>query len=177
MSLAENRRTLALLLAMPLAAAVSSGCKTTSGVAMRMILPPGARVMDIPKDKAFLMASPVSQPMPEFPAGVSRAADVSACVEMVVDESGAVSSAVPVYGLPECPLEQAEIDQRFVASSLEAVKRWQFLAAAICTFPPGAPKTDDCSGMDVMVSPVAIKLSYVFSFQGNGRVTAQAKRT
>jgi len=142
---------------------------------MRMILPPGAPVMDIPKDKVFLMASPVSQPMPVFPASAPKTTNVSACVEMVVDESGAVSSATPIYGLPDCPLVQAEIDQRFVVSSLEAVKNWQFLAAAICTFPPGVPKNDDCSGADVAVSPVAIRLSYVFSFQ-SGRVTAQARR-
>ena len=132
--------------------------------------------MDVPKDKAFLMASPVSQPMPAFPAGTSRGTDVSACVEIVVDESGAVSSTTPIYALPECPLRQSEIDQRFVAAVVEVVKNWQFLAAAICTFPPDTPKTDDCSGNNVVVSPVAIRLSYVFSFQSSGRATVKTKR-
>jgi hypothetical protein len=175
MGFAERRQNLFLLLAVSLAAVFVSGCKTAPGVAMRMIVPPGAAVMDIPKDKVFLMASPVSQPMPVFPAGAPKTMNVSACVEMVVDESGAVSSATPIFGLPDCPLAQTEIDQRFVVASLEAVKSWQFLAAAICTFPPEAPKNDDCSGVDVAVSPVAVKLSYVFSFQ-SGRVTAQARR-
>ena len=159
-----------------LAGLSTPGCKTRPEVGMRMILPPGAQRMDVPKDKILLMASPFSQPMPEFPAGVSRGTEVSACVEIVVDEWGAIGSTTPIYALPECPLRQTEMDPRIVASVIEAVKRWQFLAAAICTFPPGAPKTDDCSGNGVMMTPVAIKLSYVFSFQSSGRVTAQAKR-
>lgn len=153
------------------------GCKSTSGVAMRMILPAGAEFMNIPEGKVFLMASPVSQPMPTYPEGAPQTAEVTACVEMVIDESGAVSSASPLYGIPDCPRGQNEIDRRFVASSVEAVRNWQFLAAAACTFPPGVPANEDCSGPGVVIAPVAIKVSYVFSFQSNGRVSVQAKRT
>ncbi|HEY0333313.1 MAG TPA: hypothetical protein VGC74_06315 [Stenotrophomonas sp.] len=153
-----------------------AGCKTHSAVGMQMVLPPGAQILDVQEDAFFLMASPVSQPMPVFPAGVSGDSDVGVCVEMVVDESGAIRTARPVYELPECPLDSAKIDGRYVASAVAAVKQWQFLAAATCSFPPGATKTEDCSGSDVVVSPIAIKLSYAFSFQRGGRVTAKAKR-
>lgn len=176
MNFAESRYSGVLLLTVLSGALVASGCKTSSRVGMRMILPPGAPVMDVPKGQVFLMASPISQPMPVYPMGVSKAAEVSACVELVVDESGAVSSVAPLYGLPDCPLGQVEIDQRFVVSSVQAVKNWRFLAAAICTFPPGLPRNDDCTGAGVRVSPVAIRLSYVFSFQRGGGVTAQARR-
>ena len=176
MNFAGKRHSLVLLLAAVSGALLASGCKTSAGVAMRMILPPGAPVMDIPKEQVFLMASPVSQPMPVFPIGVSKTADVSACVELVVDESGAMNSVAPICGLPDCPRGQVEMDQRFVVSSMEAVKNWRFLAAAICTFPPRLPRNDDCIGGGVRVSPVAIRLSYVFSFQRGGRVTAQARR-
>lgn len=122
------------------------------------------------------MASPVSQPMPAYPEGAPSMAGVSACVEMVIDETGAVSSASPLYGLPDCPLAQHELDNRFTASTIEAVRGWEFLAAAVCTFRPGVAPTDDCSGAGVVISPVAIKVSYVFSFQADGRVSARAKR-
>ena len=159
-----------------LALVVVAACRTNSTVGMRMVLPPMAQVMDVPKDKTFLMASPVSQPLPEYPTGVKRGASASVCIEFVIDENGAVSSAVPLYALPECPATRVELDMRFVDSAVEAASQWQFLAAAICTFPQGVEITDDCSGDDVVVTTVAIKIAYVFTFQSGGRVTAEARR-
>ncbi|MEP6906487.1 MAG: hypothetical protein ABI858_00680 [Pseudoxanthomonas sp.] len=162
-----------------LAAMIASsllGCRTSPEIAKRMIMPPGAVIMDIPEDQAFLMASPISQPMPVFPGGDLLGPSVSACVELVIDESGSVSSATPIYAITECPLDEGQMDQRLVAAVIDAVSKWQFLAAATCTFPAGAPRTEDCSGDNVLVVPVAIKLSYVFSFQGNGRVILKARK-
>lgn len=153
-----------------------AGCKTRSAVDMRMVLPPMTEVMDVPKGKTFLMASPVTQPMPKYPVGVQRGASAHVCIELVIDENGAVASATPLYGLHECPAAQDELDTRFVDSAVEAAGRWQFLAAAICTFPEGGEATDDCSGDEVVVTTVAIKLAYVFTFQSGGRVTAVARR-
>ena len=143
---------------------------------MKMVIPPIAQVMDVPKDKSFLMAAPVSQPLPEYPTGVKRGASASVCIEFVIDEKGAVSSAAPLYALPECPGSRVELDTRFVDSAVEAASQWQFLAAAICTFSQGVEPTDDCSGNDVVVTAVAIKIAYVFTFQSGGRVTAVARR-
>lgn len=168
-------RPLILAAALAAAATATPGCKSTSEVEMRMMLPPGASVMEIPEDEVFLMASPVSQPMPRYPEGVSRSGDVSTCIEMVVDESGAIRSATPLYGLPGCPAGPTSIDHRFINSSIEAVKRWQFLAAALCTFPPGTPVNDDCAGNGVVISPVAIKLAYVFFFHSSGRVSVRGR--
>ena len=153
-----------------------AGCRTSSTVGMQMVLPPMAEVMDVPKDKTFLMASPVTQPLPAFPSGVQRGASARVCIEFVIDENGAVSSAAPLYGLPECPAPKEELDPQFIISAVEAAGRWQFLAAAICTFPDGVDATDDCSGEEVVVTTVAIKIAYVFSFESGGRVTAVARR-
>src|SRR5690554_1839103 len=152
------------------------GCKTRSAVDMRMVLPPMAEVMDVPKDKTFLMASPVTQPSPAYPSGVQRGASARVCIEFVIDENGAVASTTPLYGLPECPAPKEELDPQFIISAVEAAGRWQFLAAAICTFPDGVDATDDCSGEEVVVTTVAIKIAYVFSFESGGRVTAVARR-
>lgn len=164
--------TLAVLLMIVLTA----GCRTAPEVGMRMILPPGAAVMDVPKDKVLLMAAPVSQPLPVLPAGLPGTREVSLCIELIVDEIGAVRSAVPIYELPECPLAEARIDPRIVAATTDAVMEWQFLAAAVCTFADGALKTEDCSGNAVEVSAIPIRLSYMFSFERTGKVTAQQAR-
>lgn len=160
-------------IAAALMVALVTGCRAGSTVGMQMVLPAMAEVMDIPKDKAFLMASPVSQPLPEYPPGVPRGAGARVCIEFVVDENGAVSSATPLYGLPECPAPQAELDPRFVDSAVDAARQWQFLAAAICTFPHGGEATVDCEGDEVVVTTVAIKVAYVFVFQSGGRVVAE----
>ena len=161
---------------MGLMAVLLGGCKTSSTVGMRMIFPSGAEIMEIPEDQGFLMASPVTQPIPIFPPEAPRNINTNICVELVISESGSVSAATPKYALPECPQAQSELDQRFVASAVEAAKGWQFLAAATCTFAAGAPKTDDCSGDHVVITPIAIKVSYVFQFQSNGRVSVNAER-
>ena len=53
----------------------------------------------------------------------------------------------------------------FVASAREAVAGWQFLAAAVCTYPTGMEKNEDCSGEGVTVREVPVKLSYRFRFR------------
>ena len=153
-----------------------AGCKTGSMVGMQMVLPPMAEVMNVPKDKTFLMASPLTQPLPAYPPGVKRDASAHVCVEFVIDDNGAVASTTPIYGLPECPAPQEEIDPQFIGSAVEAAGQWQFLAAAICAFPEGVEAEEDCSGDEVVVTTVAIKVAYVFTFQSSGRVTAAAMR-
>lgn len=162
--------------AMALTAAFVAGCKTNSEVGMRMVLPPMAEVMEVPEGRTFLMASPVTQPLPEYPSGVHRGASAHVCIELVIDENGAVESATPLYGLHDCPAAEDELDARFVDSAVQAASRWQFLAAAICTFPNGVEPEDDCSGDEVAVTTIPIKLAYVFTFQRGGRVTAAPRR-
>lgn len=153
-----------------------AGCKTNAAVDMRMVLPPGAQTMSIPKNQVFLMASPVSQPMPVFPADAPNKISTSVCVELVISESGGISSATPLYALPECPQTESQVDQRFVESAVQAAMKWQFLAAATCVFPTDTPMTDDCSGDGVMITPVPIMVSYVFSFQSGQPVSAKTNR-
>ena len=162
--------------ALSLAAFVLVGCKTNAAVDMRMVLPPGVQAMSIPKDQVFLMASPVSQPMPAFPADAPNKISTSVCVELVIAESGGISSATPLHALPECPKTRSQSDSRFVKSVVEAAMKWQFLAAATCVFPSGIPATDDCSGDGVVITPVAIKASYVFSFQSGQPVSVMTRR-
>jgi len=152
--------------------ALLAACASTSRVDTRMILPPGAAVMDIPDDRVFLMASPVTEPLPVFPDGVARSVEAIVCIEFIIDEFGAVRDAAPLYALPECPLAEGDLDPRFVSAALAAVSQWEFLAAAVCRFPQGAKRTDDCTGEGVEITPVAITVSHSFSFQrGRVRVT------
>ena len=158
------------------------GCKRQirPNVGMDMILPPGAETMQVPKDKVFLMAAPISEKMPDFPAGLltRSARDTHICVEIVVSEEGSVSSVIPLYETIECPLSKKHTDERFTKAVTNAVQTWEFFAAAICTFPATIAKNDDCKGEGVVTDRVAIKMSFVFSFQvDRGRVSLRRRRT
>jgi hypothetical protein len=157
---------------------LAAGCahrSSTLAIDQAMILPAGAQTLEVPADQAFLMAGPVSNPPPAFPDGLVDAASspVAVCAEFVVEADGAVRTVTPLFELPECPLPASRIDPRYVAAVEAAVRQWQFFAAATCTFPPGVAKDDTCDGEGVEVTPVAIKLAYVFTFrveQGRGQV-------
>ena len=171
----KSRSRRALILIAVICVLSLQGCKSANSVEMRMVLPPGAQAMEVPMDQTFLMATPIIEPLPAYPVGASRDINVSSCVEIVIAVDGSVSLVTPLYALPECPLTEDEIDPAFIASVTSSVKQWQYFAAAVCTFPQGVPKNDDCLGDGVVITPTAIKLSYVFTFQSGGRVSVKPK--
>ena len=166
---------------MALAAAVT-GCRKDirPNVGMGMILPPGAVRSVVPEDQLFLMATEISTPLPSYPSDLVKAspADIMVCAELVLGTDGAVTSVRPLYAIPECPLLQSELDPRFTEAVRDAVLKWQFFAAALCTFPPGVPKDDDCKSQGVTIRHVPIKLAFVFTFSTkHGRATVSKKAT
>jgi len=176
-----HTRSNGLVIAALLIAALSSCAKNTKhNVDMNMILPPSAEHMKLPEDQTFLMPSPISEQMPDYPSElVSRSlGDITACAEIVIEHSGLVSSVTPLYEIPDCPLSKQEIDARFSSAVTEALLTWTFTHPATCSFAAGVEKTDDCSGPGVIITPVAIKLAFVFTFQvSNGRTMVKKKRT
>jgi hypothetical protein len=154
---------------------------TTIEIDKSMILPAGAAQLEVPSDQTFLMAGPLSNPLPGYPSGlVATAKDaIAVCAEFVVEADGSVRTVTPLFALPECPLSQADVDPRYVAAVADAVRQWQFFAAATCRFPPGMAKNDTCDGEGVVVTPVAIKLAYVFTFhaeRGHGSVSGKSTK-
>ena len=150
-----------------------TGCAATKSdlVEKRMVLPPFAATMTLEDRQGFLMAAPIEAPMPVFPGRV-QGPDMrtEVCVELMIREDGTVGEARHIPGVETCDMHP---DPGYLTATLDAVRRWTFFAAAICDFPEGVEKTDDCSGDGVVVRAVPIKLMYAFAFErvgGQGRV-------
>lgn len=159
-------------LVLGLAACASRG----TSIDKRMVLPPGAPALALETREAFLMAVPIHAPLPrlaEVAAGPDGRTEV--CVEIVVDAEGRVPEARHMPGVDACDAAPAPVD---VAAALDAVRQWTFFAAAICEFPEGMAKTDDCSGEGVAVRAVPIRLMYAFAFErSGGKARVRARRS
>lgn len=142
------------------------GCATSTGIVdRRMILPPAADKYSVDEDQRFLMAIPVRAPIPEFPQEMAnRGGPRKICVEFVVTSDGLVEQIEFIdTTLPDCQTTNLE-DSIFREAVTEALTQWSFIGAAICTFPEGVEKDDDCQGEGVEVRAVPIRLMYVFTF-------------
>lgn len=151
-----------------------AGSRSTQ-VGASMILPPQAKTMKMQEQQLFLMANHLNpEHLPEYPA--EKLADgpdaTRVCVDLVVDEGGEVTWAVPLHGGTECPAAAEPALAPFEQAVLAAVREWQFTAAAVCTFPPGIEKNDDCEGEGVTERAVPLRMAFVFDFnkrEGRGR--------
>lgn len=167
-------RAITLLAAVGLAVCLPACTTRGTAIDKRMVLPPGARTMALDRQQGFLMAVPIDEPLPAL-EGMATGPDgrVEVCVEIVIDDEGRVSAARHTPGVDGC---HATPDPAYVAAALEAVRRWRYFAAAVCEFPAGQAKTDDCRGEDVVVRAVPIRLTYAFAFErvaGKARVRAR----
>src|SRR5689334_21874006 len=99
---------------------------TTIEIDKSMILPAGAAQLEVPADQAFLMAGPLSNPLPAYPAELVATASesIAVCAEFVVEADGSVQTVTPLFDLPECPRPQDDIDPRYVAAVADAVRQW-----------------------------------------------------
>lgn len=149
-----------------------SGCQTIANrtvdadVGVTMIPAADAPSLDLQSHQRFQMASSTFEPLPVYPPeqiGI-KADTISVCVEIVVDSAGHVASAEPRHALPECPLAADDVPAEFTSAALAAIRRWQFIPAEICEFPPGVETNPHCSGAGVTLRAIPIRLAYAFSF-------------
>lgn len=161
-----------VFVALALAACADS---RSTRVGASMILPPLATTMKMQEQQLFLMANHLNpEHLPDYPAERMQDGPEQArvCVDLVVDDGGAVTWAVPLHGGPECPAAPDPVLAPFEQAVLAAVREWQFTAAAVCTFPPGIEKNDDCEGEGVVERAVPLRMAFVFDFsrrEGRGR--------
>ena len=168
------------ILAVSLLIAAMAGCQKNikNNVEMGIILPPGAERMKIPDNEKFVMPSPLVDALPNYPEELKsrNIRSVSTCGEIVINEKGAVEQVTPLYEIPECPEKEGEVDQAFVTAMISSMKGWKFTPPMVCTFPIGAQITDDCSGAGVLKNPIAIKLSFTFSFESESKRVSMFRR-
>lgn len=141
-----------------------------------MVLPVGAERHHVDENQTFLMAASITSPMPEFPSEAKGADGLhEVCVEFVVTEDGLVEQ----IGFPGDSAQWAPVDgdaTSFREAVAEALSQWSFTGAAICTFPEGVAKDDECGSEGAEIRAVPIRLRYVFSFeQVDGKRSVVAK--
>ncbi|HEX5693143.1 MAG TPA: hypothetical protein VFY00_00815 [Arenimonas sp.] len=148
---------------------VSGGCTkhaARADVDVGLIIPRGGQV-EMPENQQFLFPTPVFEnPLPEYPSEhlADGLDEQVVCLQILIDEGGSVAWSTAFDGPAGCPSAEQPALPAFTRSARKAVADWQFLAAAVCTYPEGRPKNEDCSGEGVEMRPLAVKLSYRFRF-------------
>lgn len=126
----------------------------------------------------FVMPMELESPPPAFPARIAPGdvAPVTVCVEVWLDDAGDVSRLVPAHGTAGCPAQAVAAAAPYEQAVVEAMRRWTFSAAAICRFPErlrAQRERRDCTGKDVALTHVPVRLTYAFTFErqaGRARV-------
>jgi len=126
----------------------------------------------------FVMPVSLAAPEPAFPelAEDAGAIDVTVCAEIWLSEDGDVSRVMPFDATPECAQTGAVQARAYAQAVVEAMRGWEFTPAMICEFPQqllARRDSGDCTGPDVTVRRVPVRLDYAFSFssrEGRRRV-------
>ncbi len=158
---------------------VAAGCATRSAsIDHRMLLPQAGARHAVESTQFFVMPVPLAAPEPAFPEAAEGAGaiDVTVCAEIWLSEDGDVSRVVPFDATPECAQTSTGQAMAYAQAVVDAMRGWEFTPAMICEFPPELlAKRDagDCTGPDVAVRRVPVRLDYAFSFssrEGRRRV-------
>lgn len=163
-------------LAVALLAGLPAACVTRSAsVGHRMLLPgTGARYEPGPTG-LFVMPLVLSSPEPEFPAAAGPVGSIekTVCAEVWLSADGEITRVAPFDQSSECAEGGDAQAQPYAASVAAALRHWEFTPAMVCEFPPDQPDRraqGDCTGPDVTVRRVPVRLNYAFTFSSrNGR--------
>lgn len=155
---------------------LATGCASQGGrVDREMVLPPGAARHELDDRQRFLMAVPVSDPMPVFPADLRLRSQAVICASFVVDTDGNTVDISTAGAGPDCAgSEGTDATQHMqLREAVEhALAQWTWFGAAVCTFPDEVEPDDACRNEGVTVQPVPLRLDYRFVFAPGGRVSA-----
>jgi len=157
-----------------------TGCAhRTQAVAREMVLPPSARTHVVESNQRFVMAASIEAPDPVYPADAQLDGTLRLCTTFVVNADGAVDDVGFDRESPACVEPGTPASTPFEQAVRTTLQQWRYFGAAVCTFPDGIDPDSDprCDGAGVRVTPIPIRLRYVFTFSSErgGRVSrAQA---
>jgi len=153
----------------------------TAQIERAMVLPPMAQVHSVESNQRFLMATPIHDPDPSFPADAHLEGQLRLCVSFVVDADGVVQDIVADREDIDCADPDNDAAIPFVVVVTATLRSWHYFGAAICTFPAGIDPDSDpsCESAGVEVDAVPIRLRYTFTFSSErgGRVSRKAATT
>jgi hypothetical protein len=135
---------------------------------MELIIPDSGSRYRMRADQAFLMPEFAGTPaLPVYPEEL-LAQHVPAqrvCVEVHIDAGGAVTASRAVTDAAGCASTADPYVSSFHESVVTATSGWQFLAAAVCTFPEGVEHSERCEGDGVTIEAVPVRLAFAFVFR------------
>jgi hypothetical protein len=69
-----------------------------------------------------------------------------------------------LYGDKGCDDQKERPDDRFLVATKQAVAQWTFEPARMCTYPEGIEANRNCSGKNVTVERLPVRLAFMFFF-------------
>ncbi|MCD7097594.1 energy transducer TonB [Stenotrophomonas sp. MMGLT7] len=126
----------------------------------------------------FRMPLPLQAPEPVLPpqAGRQTLPPTVVCVSVAIADDGTVMHATPLAEREECGAVADPASAVLVQAALDAVARWRFRPAAMCSYADAAVPDDpgDCADAQ-QVQPVAVTLQYAFTFEvRQGKATVRS---
>lgn len=89
------------------------------------------------------------------------------CAEVWLSADGDITRVAPFDATPDCARSTEPEARDYAQAVADALRRWEFTPAMICEFPPqslGKRARGDCTGQEVVVRRVPVRLNYAFTF-------------
>lgn len=165
-----------LLVVLSLLAACAKSTKPDllGEVNLNRITPENSARMQLKDNQLFIQGEHTNpELMPAYPVELLplQLPDQLVCVRFVVNGDGTVSNIKAIHGIVGCPTDADSPRPEFIAATVNAVSRWDYLSSILCTFPPGTPKK--CNGPGTTAEHVAVTLAYQFLFSTKSGGTVQ----
>jgi hypothetical protein len=162
---------------------VTAACATrVAKVDHQVILQPGESRYELSELELFVMPMELEAPPPEFPAAYAQGdlAPLVVCAEVWLDTHGDITHVASLHQEPDCPARTDARTLAFEQAVVARLRQWTWGPARICRFPERLREQrerDDCTGNEVDVVPVPVRLAYAFTFQRSaGRASVASSR-
>jgi hypothetical protein len=153
-----------------LLAIVIAGCATrTTHIDERMLFPASGARHETDARGFFVMPMTLASPQPAFPVSAAGTGtfEVTVCAEIWLSANGDITRVAAFDGAPGCAAVSDPQAQPYARSVADALQRWEFTPAMVCEFPTellGKRGQGDCTGPEVVVRQVPVRLNYAFTF-------------
>ncbi|ATS40049.1 MULTISPECIES: hypothetical protein [Xanthomonas] len=129
----------------------------------------GVQPYTLAPTQRFRMPRAVRSEAPVLAADSPRQslAPTTVCAHLILSADGSVQRVDPMSDRDECAAGLVPDNADLMQAVRTAALRWQFVPAAMCTYPSGAAQPaapDDCTDA-TQIEPVPVTLSFAFTFE------------
>ncbi len=112
----------------------------------------------------------INTPLPEVPRDMEMGGKFTICAEIVVSSVGDVQNIDLRELAEDCANSRDGFAEMLSKAVLEAVSKWEYIAAGVCRYQHSAA---ECESSSANVEAIPVKLAYKFVFSDQG-VTIEA---